>query len=346
MTQTLYILCGLPYSGKTTLTKELVRRFGFAVVSVDDIMDKYQMHSDTMSQEDWNKVYSEGYNNLKGLLKKGKTVILDVGNLKRSERNAARDIAKSLRVQYKLIYLDASEKEIKQRFHKNAQTNDREQLSDSTLDVALNMFQEPTEDENPIVYNESIDLDKLIDMNVIYVFIDASNLWQAQKAKGRFLDYEKLIKYINQKYSGTSIKCFYYTAYPAQDTRNYSTEGKHKFYTFLKKGLGFEVVKKELKRINVIINQGQAIQEKGNMDVEITIDAIHNLNKYNTAVFFSGDSDFLALVSYLRRNGKKVYIFSSKNNVSQELRTGADGYTDVLGVNDDIWGRKLVRRSK
>jgi len=26
--------------------------------------------------------------------------------------------------------------------------------------------------------------------NNIYVFIDASNLWEAQKAKGRFFDYE------------------------------------------------------------------------------------------------------------------------------------------------------------
>lgn len=32
--------------------------------------------------------------------------------------------------------------------------------------------------------------------NVIYVFIDASNLWEAIKAKGRFLDFEKAIKHI------------------------------------------------------------------------------------------------------------------------------------------------------
>lgn len=32
--------------------------------------------------------------------------------------------------------------------------------------------------------------------NSIYVFIDASNLWQAQKAKGRFLNWEIVKKYI------------------------------------------------------------------------------------------------------------------------------------------------------
>ena len=183
----------------------------------------------------------------------------------------------------------------------------------------------------------------IVEQNVIYVFIDAANLWQAQKAKGRVLDYEKIIMHIKKRFAGTDMKVFYYTAYPADGTRKYSLDGKHKFFTFLKKGLGFEVRKKELKRIIVTEGDGEFIQEKGNMDVEISIDAVHHLAKFQTAVFFTGDSDFLSLVAYLRGAGKKVYIFSSKNNVSIELRTGADGYIDVLGL-PDIWCRELKRR--
>ncbi len=81
------------------------------------------------------------------------------------------------------------------------------------------------------------------------------------------------------------------------------------------------------------------------MDVEIAIDAIHYSEKYGTAVFFTGDSDFLALVGYLRRRGKKIFIFSSKNNVSHELRTGGDGYCDVLTIEEDIWGKELKHRA-
>jgi len=177
--------------------------------------------------------------------------------------------------------------------------------------------------------------------NIIYVFIDASNLWQAQKSKGRFFDYEKLKIFIKQKFNGSSIKIFYYTAYPAEGTRDYNLDGKHKFYTFLNKGLGFIVRKKKLKRILITSKDGQSVEEKGNMDVEMTIDAIHNIEKYNVAVLFSGDSDFLALVTYIRRKNKKVYIFSSKNNISQELRTGGDGYFDVLRIKENVWGREL-----
>lgn len=191
---------------------------------------------------------------------------------------------------------------------------------------------------NPFLKNQTT-------ANTIYVFIDASNLWEAQKAKGRFLDYEKTIKFIQQEFKASFVKVFYYTAYPVEGTRNYSLDGRHKFFTFLKKGLGIEVRKKELKRIPVIDEHGESIKEKGNMDVEITIDALHHLKKYRIAIFFTGDSDFLALVIYLKNNGKKVFIFSSQNNISEELRTGGDGYSDVLKI-DDVWGRKLRHRKE
>ncbi len=181
--------------------------------------------------------------------------------------------------------------------------------------------------------------------NVVYVFIDASNLWEAFKAKGRFVDFEKATKYLKERFNGTAIKVFYYTAYPAEGTRDYSLDGKHKFLTFLKKGLGFTVIKKELKRISISDEHGESVEEKGNMDVEITIDAMHHLKKYNVAVFFTGDSDFLALVTYLRNHGKKVFVFSSRNNISQELRTGTDGYTDILDI-ENVWGKELKHRAE
>ena len=159
-------------------------------------------------------------------------------------------------------------------------------------------------------------------------------------------DFEKLKSFLKNKYTAHTIEIFYYTAYPADSTREYSLDGRHKFFTYLKKALRFIVRKKELKRIMIHSESGDSIEEKGNMDVEMTIDAIHNIKKYNIAVFFSGDSDFLALINYLKHGGKKVYIYSSQNNISEELRTGGDGYTDVLKMKDDIWGRELKHRAQ
>ena len=87
-------------------------------------------------------------------------------------------------------------------------------------------------------------MDKDNARKIVYVFIDASNLWQAQKVKGRMFDFEKLKSYLKEKFSAFEIQLFYYTAYPKEGTREKSQDGKHKFYTYLKKGLGFIVSKK------------------------------------------------------------------------------------------------------
>lgn len=187
---------------------------------------------------------------------------------------------------------------------------------------------------------------EIYEEKMVYAFIDASNLWAVQKSKKRFFDLEKVIKYLTYRFHAKELKVFYYTAYPAEGTRSYELDSKHKFFTYLKKGLGIEVRKKPLKRIVTDHQHGLTIQEKGNMDVEMTIDSLHHMRKYTTAIFFTGDSDFLALISYLKNAGKKVYVFSSKNNVSHELKTGANGYTDLLDIEDDIWGRELQYRHK
>ena len=136
---------------------------------------------------------------------------------------------------------------------------------------------------------------------------------------------------------------FYYDAYPGDGTRPHSLDHQHKFYTFLKKGLGFTVRKKALKRIIIRAASGQMVREKGNMDVEMAIDAVHHASNYDIAVLLTGDSDFYALVKYLRPKGKKVFIVASKNSISKELRTGADGYKDITQI-PDIWGSRLRHR--
>lgn len=181
---------------------------------------------------------------------------------------------------------------------------------------------------------------------VVFVFIDASNLWAVQKAKGKLFDLAKLKSYLKQAHDANSIKVYYYDAYPDQKTRDYSVAGKFKFYVYLEKALKFVVRKKPLKQIRVLNGNDLLVQEKGNMDVEMAIDVVNQVNNYDEAILFSGDSDFLALVHFVRNKDKKVYIYSSRNNISSELRTGADGYKDILVIEDDIWRSQVKRREK
>ena len=179
---------------------------------------------------------------------------------------------------------------------------------------------------------------------IVYVFVDASNVWSVVKSLKKFIKYENLKNYFKKKFNSKKIRVFYYDAYPKEGTREYDLSKKHKFFTFLKKGLGFEVIKKPLKSIKIIESGiNERTEEKGNMDVEITIDAMHNKDKYDIAVFFTGDCDFLVLVNYLKKYNKEVYIFSSKYSISHELKTSGSNYTDLRDV-DELIGKDLKHR--
>lgn len=168
---TLYILTGLPYSGKTTLRKELVKRFGFQPVSVDEIMEERNMWREgNPTMEDWGIAYSEAYKQIDNYLTHGKTVIFDCGNLPVHERENARNIAEKLHLPHVLIYVNTPKEEIMRRRKENEQTQVRGHLDDNTLQVALRQFVEPTENEHPILYNQQMNLEEWLKKYSIVCF--------------------------------------------------------------------------------------------------------------------------------------------------------------------------------
>jgi predicted kinase len=164
--QTLYILTGLPYAGKSTLRKRLIDRYGLSYVSVDELIDRRNLDTEVMTQDDWNSVYSETLEGLKYRLANGENVIVDIGNLKRSERDAVRSIGAEYSVDPKLIYINTTKEEILNRRSRNEETQERGQLTESLLNRAFDMFEEPQADESPIIYNQEIDLDEWLQVNI------------------------------------------------------------------------------------------------------------------------------------------------------------------------------------
>lgn len=159
----LFILCGLPYSGKTTLQKALVKRLSVQVVSMDQIMDEHEMWREGHpTQADWDAAYSEAYRQMQAYLKARETVLFDCANLPFHEREHARSIADSLGVPHQLIYVNTSREEILRRRQDNERTKERGHLDEEDMELAFNLFDEPTAREHPILYNHQMDLDEWI----------------------------------------------------------------------------------------------------------------------------------------------------------------------------------------
>ena len=50
-------------------------------------------------------------------------------------------------------------------------------------------------------------------MNIIYIFIDASNVWNAVKSVKKFIEYKTLKDYFRKNFNADKVEIFYYDAY-------------------------------------------------------------------------------------------------------------------------------------
>lgn len=156
----------------------------------------------------------------------------------------------------------------------------------------------------------------------VYVFIDSSNIYHSYKKLGWKIAFAKLQKYLERE---TDLgKMYFYTAYDP----NYQEQCK--FLYFLEK-VGYTVRKKKVK----FIKNGKGGFHKGNLDVELAIDAVDNRDKFQSFILLSGDSDFEALLKYMRGHKKNCMVISTKGHVSLELIRQAK-YVDLKKLKEDI----------
>lgn len=125
-----------------------------------------------------------------------------------------------------------------------------------------------------------------------YSFIDNQNLYLGIRAQNWELDYKRFYVYLKEKYGVD--KSILYIGYIREN---------EKLYRYLR-SCGFEIVFKNTKQY------GQSRRQvKGNIDVDLAVDAIRRIDEYTDAVFVSADGDFCALYDFLiDEKGKKLEI--------------------------------------
>jgi len=83
---TLYIFCGIPFSGKTVLTKELASRLGYTRIDLDEVKEELfgqDVADAEIDASGWDTVYAKMYGQIARALRNGQTVIHDTGNFTR-----------------------------------------------------------------------------------------------------------------------------------------------------------------------------------------------------------------------------------------------------------------------
>ena len=109
---------------------------------------------------------------------------------------------------------------------------------------------------------------------------------------------------------------------------------------------GYRVVTKPTKEF---VDSTGRRKVKGNMDIELAIDALELAPYINHMVLFSGDGDFRSLVEAMQRRGVRVSVVSTISSqppmVADELRRQADEFVDIIHLAGKI-GRDPAERTE
>lgn len=162
------------------------------------------------------------------------------------------------------------------------------------------------------------------------VLIDGSNLNASMRAMGWQIDFAKLRELIDKRSSGFVLRMCYYTAEYADEVRR---DKQAKFLDYLRYS-GVKVISKPEK----VYQSDFGTKCKGNMDIEICLDAVIYAKVADQVWLFSGDGDFVPLVRELQRNGVFVTVCSSRigSVFSEDLRKVADAVVFIDELRDSI----------
>ena len=162
------------------------------------------------------------------------------------------------------------------------------------------------------------------------LFIDGSNLYAAAKALGFDIDYKLLRQEFMRR--GKLLWAFYYTA--LLDNEEYSPIRPLVDWLHYN---GFTMVTKPAKEYTDSLGRRKV---KGNMDIELAVDAMELSNHVDHIVLFSGDGDFRPLVEALQRKGVRVSVVSTIRSqppmIADELRRQADDFIELEGLRDVV----------
>jgi uncharacterized LabA/DUF88 family protein len=182
----------------------------------------------------------------------------------------------------------------------------------------------------------------------IFAFVDFSNVrhwaksfWPEENKKylRREIDIYKLSEVID--FVKPEKKFFYYGHYrehPGLPSENpFNIKFRQSIYRIDKaRKAGFHVRTKDIKEIDHFDDEGKFLGRisKCNFDVEMAMDMLLKLEKYDSVFLWSGDSDFHYLLQHLKSKKKKTITICGRDFASEELRHNSDLFIPADPLRD------------
>ncbi|MGY2804106.1 LabA-like NYN domain-containing protein [Bradyrhizobium sp. USDA 4506] len=162
------------------------------------------------------------------------------------------------------------------------------------------------------------------------LFIDGPNLHATSKALGFEIDYRRLLDEYRRR--GSLLRAFYYTTI-AEDQEYSSIRPLIDWLDYN----GYTVVTKATKEF---LDASGRRKVKGNMNIELAVDAMELADHIDQMILFSGDGDFRSLIKAVQRRGVNVTVVSTiavqPPIIADELRRQADDFIELAQLKPKL----------
>ena len=157
-------MCGIAFSGKTTVAKRLSEALGCAYVSLDDINAERGLHGgEGVAVDEWEKSHSVATERMKQLMAHSEDIVLDDTSCFRWLRDRYKGLADENGYLAELVYLDVRLQDVQARMARNSLTASRRPIEAKIFAEHVRRFEAPQVDEAATVLRDSEEISRWIE---------------------------------------------------------------------------------------------------------------------------------------------------------------------------------------
>lgn len=157
----LFILCGLTFSGKTSLAQRIAEYLPVTIISFDEIYEELRQETGgnlSPQPEVWDQVKRIALLSLSENLQEGRNVIWDSTNPLKKHREELIEIGDRFGAQSIVVHVNTPLDEIRRRKERNKFTNERSDRGLEEFEQRLRIWENPLEGEHAIQITSEADI--------------------------------------------------------------------------------------------------------------------------------------------------------------------------------------------
>jgi len=156
-------MCGLAFSGKSTLAQEIAEHTVGEIIAFDKLwVEEDKIKPVPKNADGWRHIRKVAQEKILKTLKEGKSVIYDDNNAKREHREELRNLAKQAGVESIVVYLDTPLEIIRAREEANKDSQNRHEVEPHNFQKVLGDLEIPARDEKSLIFILEADINDFL----------------------------------------------------------------------------------------------------------------------------------------------------------------------------------------